>query len=129
MLINLFVIKRLQEKATKKRKREEMIAKIKESGGDPRSVLPTGKDNEKYKLKKRKLSELQFSEQKVVIDLGFDDQMSEKDIRSLVSQLTYMYGQNRLVERPLQLIFTEFGGQLETQLNQLNGFQHWKGIR
>ena len=120
--------KRADEKANKKRKRAEMIEKIKEAGGDPRAELPRGKDNPTYQLKRRKVTEMDFSNQKVVIDLAFDAQMNEKDIRSLVSQLTYLYGRNRVMQHPLQLYLTEFGGQLEKGLTAHNGFEHWKGV-
>lgn len=101
---------------------------ILEAGGDPRLELKTGKDNQEYKLKKRKLHEMDFSAQKVVIDLGFDAQMTEKEIRSLVSQLTHCYGKNRLAEHPLQLYLTEFGGQFESHVRLQNGFENWKGL-
>jgi tRNA (guanine9-N1)-methyltransferase len=105
-----------------------MIVKIKEAGGDPRAELPRGKDNPTYQLKRRKLADTDFSDQKIVIDLGFDDQMNEKDIRSLVSQLTYLYGRNRVMERPMQIYLTDFGGQTEKGLTAHNGFEHWKGV-
>lgn len=119
---------RAVEKEQKKRKREELIAKIKESGDDPRAVLPRGKDNPLYKLKRRKLTEEDLSNQKVVLDVSFDDDMNEKEVRSLVSQITYLYGKNRVVEHPLRIYMTSFSGKLKTNLESLNGFPHWKGI-
>jgi tRNA (guanine9-N1)-methyltransferase len=120
--------KRVVEKETKKRKRQELRAQILEAGGNPREELKTGKDNAAYKLKRRKVHEMDFSAQKIVIDLGFDSEMTEKDIRSLASQLTHLYGKNRIAEHPLQLHLTDFGGQCESHMRSLNGFENWKGV-
>lgn len=106
-----------------------MISTIKEGGGDPRKDLVTGKENETYKLKKRKVGEIEFSEQKVVIDVGFDDKMTEKEVRSLVSQLTQLYAKNRLVEHPLQIIVTDFSGRFKQNLDALEGFENWQGVK
>lgn len=118
----------MEQKANKKRKRAEKVAQMKEAGLDPRAELPSGKDNPIYKLKRRKLEEIEFAEQKVVIDLGFDDQMSDKDIRSLVSQLTYLYGKNMTTTHPFQLYLTSFNGNTEKALLAHNGFDHWRGV-
>lgn len=105
-----------------------MIGKIKEAGGDPRAELPSGKDNPIYKLKRRKLTEEHLANQKVVLDVAFDDDMTDKEIRSLASQITHLYGKNRVVEHPLRIYLTNFGGKLKTNLEALNGFPNWKGI-
>lgn len=124
----MIFVQRAAEKEQKKRKRDELKEKIKEEGGDPRAVLPRGKDNPLYKLKRRKLTEEDLSNQKVVLDVSFDDDMNEKEVRSLVSQITYLYGKNRVVEHPLRIYMTSFGGKLKNNLESLNGFPHWKGI-
>lgn len=119
----------MEEKANKKRKREEMISVIKDSGGDPRKELVSGKENETYKLKRRKAGEIDFSQQKVVVDVGFDDKMTDKEVRSLVSQLTQLYAKNRLVEHPLQIIVTDFSGRFKQNLDALEGFENWQGVK
>jgi len=106
-----------------------MITSIKESGGDPRKELVTGKENETFKLKRRKLNEIAFSEQKVVIDVSFDEAMTDKEVRSLVSQLTQLYAKNRLVEHPLQIFVTDFSGRFKQNLDSLDGFENWQGVK
>lgn len=127
-LTDLILLQRVQEKEMRKRKRDELKDKIREEGGDPRVELPRGKDNPLYKLKRRKLTEEDLANQKIVLDVSFDAEMNEKEVRSLVSQITQLYGKNRIVEHPLRIYLTDFGGKLKTNLEALNGFPNWKGI-
>ncbi|KAJ7755929.1 guanine-1-methyltransferase-domain-containing protein [Mycena metata] len=64
---------------------------------------------------------------KVVVDLGFDDKMSEKEVFSLCSQLAYTYSANRHAEYPFSLIFTSINGKSLARLESLNdsGFKRW----
>lgn len=121
-------MKRTTEKATKKRNREIMKEQIIAAGGDPRTELPRGKDNPVYKLKRRKLTEEHMSSQRIVVDCAFDEEMTEKDVRSLVSQVTHLYGKNRVVEKPLNVYITSFNGKLAASLRAMNGFEFWTGL-
>ncbi|KAJ7462156.1 guanine-1-methyltransferase-domain-containing protein [Mycena latifolia] len=64
---------------------------------------------------------------RVVVDLGFDEKMTEKEIQSLCSQLAYTYSANRTAEHPFSLLFTSLNGQALTRLESMNdaGYKRW----
>ncbi|KAI0030523.1 guanine-1-methyltransferase-domain-containing protein, partial [Vararia minispora EC-137] len=65
---------------------------------------------------------------RVVVDLGFDDKMTEKEISSLVSQLAYTYSANRRSSAPFtQLLFTSLNGRTFERLEKMNdaGYKRW----
>jgi tRNA (guanine9-N1)-methyltransferase len=44
----------------------------------------------------------------------------------LALQLTYCYGENSKIDRPLKLIFSSFSGPLKEKLETNSGFANWK---
>ncbi|KAJ8517960.1 hypothetical protein ONZ45_g4897 [Pleurotus djamor] len=64
---------------------------------------------------------------RVVIDLGFDDKMNDKEIVSLTSQLAYTYSANRQAMFPFDLVFTSLDGRTHTRLEGLSdaGYKRW----
>lgn len=56
--------------------------------------------------KRAKLRSALETGQKIVIDLEFADLMHEGELKSLCSQLTYLYSSNSKAEVPAHLIFT-----------------------
>lgn len=92
--------KRKDEKARRKENRKRKIEELKEQGLDPTTHLK----------KRRKKDTIEFDPQRVAIDLDFEAQMSDKDIRKLANQLRNGYGSNMRMERPLTLYFTSFKG-------------------
>ncbi|KAI0065954.1 hypothetical protein BV25DRAFT_1879991 [Artomyces pyxidatus] len=67
---------------------------------------------------------------RVVLDLGFDEKMSEKEITSLCSQLAYTYSANRRSPTPFaSLLFTSLNGRTLTRLENMNdaGYKRWAG--
>jgi tRNA (guanine9-N1)-methyltransferase len=87
------------------------------NGGDPSQL---------NRRKRRKTEPITFSDQRVVIDLSWDEYMSDKDIRKLASQLGYAYGANFKVARPFQLHFTSFSGRLAKYLETRSDWKHWR---
>ncbi|KAJ8588923.1 hypothetical protein M405DRAFT_818892 [Rhizopogon salebrosus TDB-379] len=64
----------------------------------------------------------------VVIDLGFDDMMTEKEVASLTSQLAYTYSANRRSLTPFaSLLFTSLDGRTKERLDAINdaGYKRW----
>jgi len=114
--------RRAKEKAAKKekkRKRAERIAAGEQSSEDEMAQ------------KRAKMSRVKepFSA-RVVLDLGFDDKMSDKEITSLCSQLAYVYSANRRSPNPFQsLLFTSLNGRTLSRLEKLNnaGYKRWAG--
>jgi len=67
---------------------------------------------------------------RVVVDLGFDDKMTENEIKSLTSQLAYTYSANRRAERPFSsLLFTSLNGRTLTRLEAMSNaaYKRWVG--
>jgi tRNA (guanine9-N1)-methyltransferase len=63
----------------------------------------------------------------VVVDLEWEDSMSEKELKSLVQQLLFSYGSNRGASHPVRLVFSgvaadSFTGQ---KLRKMAGFDTW----
>ncbi|KAG2155096.1 guanine-1-methyltransferase-domain-containing protein [Suillus bovinus] len=110
--------RRAREKEAKKRKRRERVA---EAGNvEPR--------------KRRKMGgfdQTSFAAQ-VVIDLGFDDMMTDKEVISLTSQLAYAYSANRRSSTPFtSLLFTSLNGRTKARLDAINdaGYKRWTNTK
>lgn len=62
----------------------------------------------------------------VVIDLGFDDLMTDGEITSMASQLTYLYSVNRTAKRPFAAVLhTSFGPTTSPRLWAKLGKSMW----
>lgn len=66
---------------------------------------------------------------KIVVDLGFDDKMTDREIISMVSQCAYCYSSNRKTDTPFSaLLFTSLNGRTRQRFDLLNTYQNWKGV-
>ncbi len=133
------VERRAREKAAKKekkRKRAEKVAAGEQVSEDERSQKRANVHGTKQPFAGR-----------VVLDLGFDDKMSDKvrrvcelnsssssqpyqEITSLCSQLAYVYSTNRRSPNPFRsLLFTSLNGRTLSRLEKLNeaGYKRWAG--
>eukprot|EP00198_Chlamydomonas_reinhardtii_P005956 XP_001695292.1 predicted protein [Chlamydomonas reinhardtii] len=101
----------------KKAMREEKQAK-----------LNAHKEAEKA-LKERLKASLE-SGPKVVIDLDWEDKMTENDIRHLVQQLSFSYSANKQVEKPVHMMLTSFKGAVANTANKMiSGLENWSVTR
>ncbi|KIY49165.1 hypothetical protein FISHEDRAFT_7225, partial [Fistulina hepatica ATCC 64428] len=77
--------------------------------------------------KKRKVDNHNF-EGRLIIDLGFDNLMNEREIKSLTSQLAYTYAANRKASFPFALIHTSLNGKTAARLESIGGgdFKRWQ---
>ncbi|KAG2430279.1 hypothetical protein HXX76_010374 [Chlamydomonas incerta] len=101
----------------KKTMREEKQAK-----------LNAHKEAEKA-LKERLKASLE-SGPKVVIDLDWEDKMTENDIRHLVQQLSFSYSANKQVEKPVHMMLTSFKGAVADTANKMiSGMENWSITR
>ncbi|KAK9792487.1 hypothetical protein WJX73_006130 [Symbiochloris irregularis] len=66
--------------------------------------------------KRSRLEQAQTQGQQVVVDLGFDDLMTELELKSLAKQLVYCHSVNSRAAAPCHLIFTDFEGTIAAQL-------------
>ncbi|KAG2349215.1 hypothetical protein BDR05DRAFT_956601 [Suillus weaverae] len=111
------VERRAREKEAKKRKRRE---RAQAGDAEPR--------------KRRKMGgfhQTSFAAQ-VVIDLGFDDMMTDKEVTSLTSQLAYTYSANRRSSTPFtSLLFTSLNGRTKARLDAINdaGYKRWTNTK
>jgi tRNA (guanine9-N1)-methyltransferase len=64
----------------------------------------------------------------VVLDCSFDDQMTEKERKSLANQLMFSYSSNNKAKFPLRTYITSLGGKLKEQLDKISGFKNWKKV-
>lgn len=108
-----------EKRKEKKRQRSERIAAGEDVSDDDRSK------------KRAKLSapKAPFGG-RVVVDLGFDDKMSDKEVISLCSQLAFTYSANRRSPTPIKsLLFTSLDGRTRERLDSLNdaGYRRWAG--
>ncbi|KAI6034942.1 guanine-1-methyltransferase-domain-containing protein [Pisolithus orientalis] len=65
---------------------------------------------------------------RLVIDLGFDELMTDKEINSLTSQLAYTYSTNRRAPHAFSsLLFTSINGRTKERLDAMNdaGYRRW----
>ncbi|KAJ6458636.1 guanine-1-methyltransferase-domain-containing protein [Mycena vitilis] len=64
---------------------------------------------------------------RVVVDLGFDEKMTEKEVQSLCSQLAYTYSANRQAQHPFKLLFTSLDGKTLQRLESTGdaSYKRW----
>ncbi|KDQ64132.1 hypothetical protein JAAARDRAFT_118062 [Jaapia argillacea MUCL 33604] len=118
--------RRAREKEAKKEKKR--VRAEKRAAGDLDS------DEERREEEKRRLKKKQKKGNvgepfgaRVVVDLGFDELMSEKEVASLCSQLAYTYSANRRSARPFSLLFTSLNGRTLSRLEGINNssYKRW----
>ncbi|KAI9057409.1 hypothetical protein FKP32DRAFT_1598279 [Trametes sanguinea] len=71
-----------------------------------------------------------FFNARVVVDLGFDEMMTENEVKSLTSQLAYTYSANRKAEHPFSsLLFTSLNGRTLERMDATNNaaYKRWVG--
>ncbi|EIN10945.1 hypothetical protein PUNSTDRAFT_51512 [Punctularia strigosozonata HHB-11173 SS5] len=126
-LAEIKVKKRQLEK--EKRKEKKRIREEKRAAGElDESELK--EEEERARKKARLFGPKQPFGARVVVDLGFDDKMTEKEIVSLISQLGYTYSANRRATRPFsRLLFTSLNGRTKEKMDATSnaGYSRWKG--
>jgi len=109
--------RRAREKLAKKEKKRVKAEK--------RAAGELDSDDEPPKPKKRRVGP-PFGG-RVVVDLGFDEKMTEKEVQSLCSQLGYTYSANRQAGNPFTLVFTSLNGKSLERLESLGdaSYKRW----
>lgn len=114
--------KEKERKKEKKRLAREETARKREAGE------PVSEDEQPRKRAKTMIAE-PFGA-RIVVDLGFDDMMTDKEIVSLTSQLAYTYSANRKASHPFSsLLFTSFNARTRERLERQSNaaYQRWIG--
>ncbi|KAJ0180479.1 hypothetical protein K1T71_003883 [Dendrolimus kikuchii] len=104
--------KRAKEKVRAKERRKEAKAANIDLG-------PNRKVLKKMKLEKVK------STTGIIIDLSFDDLMTEKDRFKVIKQILRCYSINRRSDTPMQFHITSFGGKSKHDISRHNGYENW----
>ncbi|XP_043243913.1 tRNA methyltransferase 10 homolog A-like [Amphibalanus amphitrite] len=61
----------------------------------------------------------------VVIDLSFDDLMTERDLGKCLKQVQRCYAANRRAARPVQFLLTSMDGESRRLMDANDGWQNW----
>ncbi|KAF7332512.1 SAM-dependent MTase TRM10-type domain-containing protein [Mycena kentingensis (nom. inval.)] len=117
---------RIAQQRGERRLREREARKAKKRERHEKRAAGELDEEDMPQPKKRKL--ISFGG-RVVVDLGFDKDMTDKEITSLVSQLGYTHSANRAAGTPFSLLFTSLNGQTLTKLTNQNesAYLRWKG--
>ncbi|XP_059140442.1 tRNA methyltransferase 10 homolog A-like [Physella acuta] len=99
-----------------KQKRKRRLAELREKGED------IGPNRKRLKSNTMKNSSCKI---RVVIDLSFDDHMTEKDVNSLTCQLQHSYSANRRAQNPLQLYLCGLSGKTKERLDSIGDYKGW----
>jgi len=117
---------RLQEQKSERRAREKEAKKRKR-----RERVQAGDEDPRKRRKMGGQDQIPFAAQ-VVVDLGFDHMMTDKEVTSLTSQLAYTYSANRRSLMPFtSLIFTSLNGRTKSRLDAINdaGYKRWTNTK
>lgn len=66
---------------------------------------------------------------RVVIDCGFEEQMTEREKKSLSQQIMFSYGVNKRSETPVQAFITSLRGDTRNSLTKISGFGEWLAFK
>ena len=64
----------------------------------------------------------------IVIDMDYDDKMTESEQKSLSQQIMYCYGANKRAKKPFNMFLSKLNGKTEECLKKISGFPtNWLG--
>ncbi|GAA5930330.1 hypothetical protein JCM3775_004364 [Rhodotorula graminis] len=116
-----FQAQKLQRRAHEKEKRKAKAAEVKKLVAEGKMDKPVNK--------KRRLNGKQVPHgARIAIDMGFDHLMSDKEAKSMASQLGYCYSANRGATHPFPLLITSFTGRLREAYEKRGDHVSWKGV-
>ncbi|KAI8068150.1 guanine-1-methyltransferase-domain-containing protein [Gilbertella persicaria] len=111
-----------QKESRKTYQREKFRLKRKEKRQQIREGLV-----EKQPSKKKLAALSQVIDMGLVIDCGFSELMTEKELYSYVTQLSYAYGRNKVAPKAMKMHLTSFDGPLQSMLDsKLPSWQQWQ---
>mmetsp|Transcript_47837 Transcript_47837/g.89062 ORF Transcript_47837/g.89062 Transcript_47837/m.89062 type:complete len:347 (-) Transcript_47837:206-1246(-) len=121
-----------QSKAEAARRREEsnrkfdsMTEEEKEAKREHTRTLVDSR-RERAALKKKHQAEALANGRGLVLDLEFGDLMSQKEHKSLMSQLMYCYSTNTRASTPCKMILTGISGDTKSLYDAILGTSNWK---
>ncbi|EGZ28423.1 hypothetical protein PHYSODRAFT_477148 [Phytophthora sojae] len=123
-----------ERKASKKLKRQEQQRLKKASGEIPPPKELDMSEEAVLRRKERALAKreafLMAAEEgvKVVIDCEFEEEMTEKEKKSLSQQIMFSYGVNRRSRTPMSAYITSLHGDIQKNLEKISGFHEWQAF-
>ncbi|GAB5030465.1 rna (guanine-9-)-methyltransferase domain-containing [Nannochloropsis oceanica] len=134
----MWKVKKAAKKEAKKAAREEAKRQQQKdgvvSGQKDKEIDPVlQQERREHRLVQRREAQEDFVRRcaegaRVVVDCGFDDQMTEKELKSLGQQVMYVYASNKRAPSPCTIYLTELGPSMEKRLSGLAGTQNWHGF-
>jgi len=128
--------KNAQKRNLKAKRREENKALRKAKGRELKKARKRARSEElDHAISKRARTSAQVMAMPfratVIIDLAFDELMSEKECKSMASQLCHTYASNRRAPRSFEsLVCTSLGGRLKLELEAINdgAYRRWRRV-
>lgn len=122
--------KRQQKKIHKQQMWMEKKAKRKETNKEKKEERKKWKAQMRelgVKIPKVKTNKMSGStcKQRIVLDMSYDDLMSDKDLCKCSNQILRCYGLNRRMINPMQLYFCSFEGKIKEMMAKHNGSEYW----
>lgn len=120
-------LQKFEERKKLLRKREKEKKKLKKSLAREQGLQLVPRGPTRKQLKKNLKEVRKNDEITVVIDMGFDELMLDKDLSSCSAQVLRIYSANRRSDRPLPVHLTSLdaNGKLYEKLERNDGWQHW----
>ncbi|GAA6047502.1 hypothetical protein JCM3770_005778 [Rhodotorula araucariae] len=112
---------KLQRRAYEKEKKKAKAAEVKR-------LVAEGKMDKPVNKKRRAHGRQEPHGARIAIDMGFDELMTEKEVKSMASQLAYCYSANRAATHPFPLLITSFNGRLREAYEKRGDHVSWKGV-
>ncbi|TNY23768.1 guanine-1-methyltransferase-domain-containing protein [Rhodotorula diobovata] len=116
-----FQAQKLQRRAHEKEKRKAKAQEV-------RRLVAEGKMDKPVNKKRRPNGRQEPHGARIAIDMGFDDLMTDKEAKSMASQLAYCYSANRGATHPFPLLITSFNGRLRDAYEKRGDHVSWKGV-
>ncbi|KWU42622.1 hypothetical protein RHOSPDRAFT_4979, partial [Rhodotorula sp. JG-1b] len=120
---------KLARRAAEKDKRKQKQQEIRDLVQRGLIEKPTDTPSHRKKQKQKELAKDKVPHPaRICIDLDFDKLMSDKEIKSMASQLAYCYSANRLGSHPFPLLITSFTGRIRQAYENRSDWKSWKGV-
>ncbi|KAI8327926.1 guanine-1-methyltransferase-domain-containing protein [Choanephora cucurbitarum] len=120
------LIRHEQWAETKEARKSYQREKFRQKRKEKRQLVREGV-LEKPVSKKKLAHQSQQLNMGLILDCGFSHLMTEKELYSLVSQLSYTYGRNKTAPKAMKMCLTSFDTPLEQMLDsKLPDWTHWQ---
>ncbi|ORX34194.1 guanine-1-methyltransferase-domain-containing protein [Kockovaella imperatae] len=120
-------------KAKKKEKKAALMEQLEAGTLDEEGLASLERQRESRRIKRKLLAgtgpDKEVWKGGLVVDLGFDNLMAEAEVKSLASQLSFLYATNRRAARPFSAIlhtsFSETASPVLWSIMKERGWQSW----